>query len=36
MRRIRDLAAACPDADTSLACRVMEVRMIPSSPRVRP
>ncbi|KAJ8596625.1 hypothetical protein M405DRAFT_136621 [Rhizopogon salebrosus TDB-379] len=25
MRRIRDLAAACPDADTTLACRVIEV-----------
>ena len=36
MRRIRDLAAACPDADTSLACRIIEVRMIPSSLSVRP
>ncbi|OAX39465.1 WD40 repeat-like protein [Rhizopogon vinicolor AM-OR11-026] len=25
MRRVRELAAACPDADTSLACRTMEV-----------
>ncbi|OAX39467.1 WD40 repeat-like protein [Rhizopogon vinicolor AM-OR11-026] len=25
MRRVRQLAAACPDADTTLACRVVEV-----------
>jgi hypothetical protein len=28
MRRIRKLADACPDADTTLACRVIEVRIM--------
>jgi hypothetical protein len=28
MRRVRELAAACPDADTTLACRAIEVSIM--------
>jgi hypothetical protein len=29
MQRVRELAAACPDADTTLACRTIEVSTTP-------
>jgi hypothetical protein len=33
MQRVRELAAACPDADTALTCRTVEVSIMHSNPR---